>query len=274
MGFNVFNVFNLFKKKLTEVDLIPEEESGFDPERFIAELKNKMNVKRGVKLQLNANDKDSCNIAHHDETSSLIEVGTLGYDFSNLTEHQLVKIKNTLYHEMVHVREREQLPSVLTKELFNGKRTLALFGYKLLNDYTAYLEANEIYPESPEDMHSSPEKFLFVFYDHLTKGKLFIDKNNPCRSESDEWRFFDAFCDYCIGLIALYIVCGGINKDEFAYSKFNKAVEQLSSYYPGREGLTYDDYAKIGKEYIDTIIYDLSSSERRIFWDNTGIIYQ
>lgn len=213
--------------------------------------------------------EDKFNITVHKEDYSEIKCGVKGYLWDGLTEHQLLKIRNTLYHELIHIREMEQIPSDIHKRL-TEVRSMARMGYILLNEYVAYYEANLIYPELPSDLNSSDEEILNLFYKHMTKGFLTIGGRTR-RTESDEWKFFEACYDNFSALIPKYIICGCIGDGSEPYVQLNKAVQQLAQYYHDRNSLTVSDYEKIGREFIDTIIYDLSSYKRKTFWSNTGI---
>jgi hypothetical protein len=150
-----------------------------------------------------------------------------------------------------------------------NSRTLAHLGYSLLDELSAYSEANNIYPEKKDDLNIDYEELYDGLFEGLTVGVRCIEGRLE-RTEQDQNKFFRACLDNCISLIPIYVISGGVPEDK-KYYPFKRTIKGLSSHEANFEKLTLDDYEKIGKEYIENLIYDLSSSKRKIFWINTGI---
>lgn len=238
----------------------------FNPYEFALDTKKKLKIESNVEFKFDEKSEDSENQA----IGFTIYCGVKGYRFDALTEHQKTKICNTLYHELVHIRDKEDLIKKGIMDKINGKRSLENFGYRLFDEYVSYYEANQYYPESEADLNSSSEDVYNVIYNRLAVGYITFKGKEPWREE-DKRALYNSCYDNCCALIARYVICGFIGDDVEKYLRMNQAVKILESYYERRLQLTLNDYAIIAKKFINTLIQDLRTQQQEILKKNTGI---
>jgi hypothetical protein len=241
---------------------------GFDANLVVEKIKNELQIKGNVKVIFDSSKEIPESFMQSIGGVETIIIGFKNYNLEELDEHQKRRISNTIYHELVHVRNRRQARSTISDSVMNS-RTLAHLGYSLLDELSAYSEANNIYPEKKDDLNIDYEELYDGLFEGLTVGVRCIEGRLE-RTEQDQNKFFRACLDNCISLIPIYVISGGVPEDK-KYYPFKRTIKGLSSHEANFEKLTLDDYEKIGKEYIENLIYDLSSSKRKIFWINTGI---
>ncbi|NEX00448.1 hypothetical protein SAMN04487829_0015 [Pseudobutyrivibrio sp. NOR37] len=239
---------------------------GFDTNLAIKKIKNELQIKGNVKVYFNEKKKDSSMRSSGGKEEIII--GTAKYNLEELNESQIISIYNSIYHEFVHVRNRRLAGSTISDSVMNS-RTLAHFGYSLLDELSAYSEANINYPETMDVLETNFEELYANLFERLTEGALCLGGRKE-RTEEDRVKFYNQSLEVCVSLIPLYVISGGIPEDK-KYYPFRRAINSLISYGSNFENLILEDYEKIGKEYIENLIYDLSSSKRKNFWINTAI---
>lgn len=243
----------------------------FDIDAFFDDAKKEIGIEGEVELLPNPLKEDKESRTDFSENIPQIILGLKGYDIGNLSEHLKQKLSNTIYHELIHVRDREQAQKDVKCRLQdNTTRSIGKFGFMVFDEYVAYYEANKRYPESEEDIRCSIELVQYAFYSHMLKGFLTLEGRNP-RSEKDEEAFFDAFYDNCSAVICNFVIKGKFGDDSDSFSNLVKAVEWLSHSYSRRVDLSWKDYEEIGREFVDIIMRNLSNKEKKIFLQNTGI---
>ena len=250
------------------IELFRKNDLSFSPEAFFEDAKSALGITDEVKVFFDSNLEEKKTRVSFNSTPPLITVGVKEYNWKQITEKQRLKICNTIYHELVHVRDRKRIKGIIDDDVMNS-RDLAHFGYMLVDEFIAYTEANEIYPESEEDLNSSLEDLYYVLFQHMTNRILYLN-GSRIRTESDQNRFFEACYENCSALIPRYVICGGFSEDK-KYVPFQRAMAGLVNSVDEKEKLDFEDYKQIGNSFITNLIYDLPSTKRKIFWENTGI---
>lgn len=194
-----------------------------------------------------------------------IEVGIKNYsNIEKVTEKQYNHICNTVLHELVHARNSELLSDGTKYRLENNKMMLAHYAWKILDEYSAYFEANKRFPETASELNGSIDK-VFCAFMNMTKGVLV--------GEKDE-KLYDAFYDYCSALIVRYI----LDKDKLLSYNEGENKNMIKSYMNDlnysyeRMPLSYEQYESLGRRLIKDILIIIPKEKQKFFKHNTHIL--
>lgn len=278
-------MYNLFRKiknektndvKISESTVVNEK---YSIKAFENKMKSQFKILQDVNFIYDTDkaDYENMTIPGTGDKKTVVTVGVKGYDFDNLTDKQRLKLYNTIVHELIHIRDREKVPIDVQEKINSGqfRRTLGHFGYMIYDEYVAYKESNEIYREEASDLKSDEDKIVNIFYNHLLKKGLVIDKTLNYRTENDKAQFYRSFLDYCSALIALYIIKGKLYGTSKNIESLNNCISILGDVFLDKGCvLSWDEYEKLADRFITGIIGDLPSSQRQTFKYNTEIIFR
>lgn len=230
------------------------EMNQFDIEEFFDETKLALNVEE---VTLKVVNRLGCPSAFYNKTI-LLDSKLVNFR----TEQDILKIKNAIYHEMIHARNYEKLTEEQVKDIFNSGRSKLRMGYKLLDEAQAYKEANNNYKETESALKSSEKDLEYVFFDHLVKGRFV-----QCNDEKGRDDLFMAFYDYISLLIMSYLVKGHLKN-----TVFNEVVEYLlNSANDPLETKSIKDFENTAVETIKIIQRKIPHDKQAIFIGNICI---
>ena len=237
-------------------------------EKFTIKSKKELGIKCNTKLILDLNRTE--NYTDYKEYGYIC-VGLGEYNLERLTRHDRICIKNTIYHELIHIRNREYADKQVRLKLEdlseNNGRSIGRMGYKIFDEYIAYKEANACFKEDVRDLRSNSEDIVYVIYSHMTSD-LRWDKELKDMTEEDWRKVYDCCYDNLSAIIAYYVIAGSFEEAEC----LNKAMDSLRELHTEQQNLKWDDYEKIAQVFIGTIICELPSNKQKLFWRNTGIL--
>lgn len=233
---------------------------------LVNSIEEQFNLLNKVKIEYDANKYDikskSC---YNDDGSYNIVVGVKDYcNNEKLTDKQYNHICNTILHELIHARNHSLLTDGTKNLLKNNIMTLAHYAWKMLDEYSAYLEANQRFPETADELKGDIDTFFYAFT-HMTRGTLI---------GGTDWQFYDAFYDYCSALVVTYI----LDKDNLLSYNDGKNKDMIESYIDdlkysyGKMPLSYKQYEHLGKRLIKDILIIIPKEKQKVFMYNTHII--
>lgn len=189
---------NIFKsdKKIKEAECrrIAEgiaEQFGFGKNRVIVDVNTEVGVGEGWTLPV--------------EGRCFVMVGIKDLIETEYTEALLLTFKNTVYHELVHVRNYFNASDEVREIVDKEELTYAYWARKLTDDYMAYTEANQSFPLDKSCLGISEEDILKVFY-HYCLPLIFDNETDAM--------LFQSF--YNLGTA---IIVNSIVDDEFPHRK-------------------------------------------------------
>lgn len=218
-----------------------------------------------VKFVFVPNKYDKESISYFKDGIYNIEVGIKDYsNIEKITEKQYNHICNTVLHELIHSRNFYLLSDKIKQQLGDNKRTLAHYAWKILDEYSAYTESNQRFPETFDELNGNTND-VFNAFTHMTRGRLL---------GATDWEFYNAFCDYCSALIARYV----LDKDNLlSYNEENykSAIEAYINdlkYSYDRMPLSYEQYESLGRRLINNLLALIPQKKQKIFKCNTHIL--
>ncbi len=79
------------------------------------------------------------------------------------SEEQLIYFKNTVFHELVHARNYINASEEVREMIHKFELTYAYWARKLVDEYMAYKESNELFPEDKSCLLKSEDEILMAF---------------------------------------------------------------------------------------------------------------
>lgn len=212
---------------------------------------------------INKYDKES--VSYFKSGVFNIEIGIKDYDdIEKVTDKQYNHICNTILHELIHARNFYSLSNKTQQRLNDNKMTLAYYAWKILDEYSAYLESNQRFPETSKELCGNADDVFNAFI-HMTKGRLI---------GAADWEFYDAFYDYCSALIVIYIL-DKENLLSYNEGRNKSAIESYINdlkYSYNRMPLSYEQYESLGRRLIKDILIMIPREKQKVFMQNTHII--
>ncbi|MCY6958429.1 hypothetical protein [Clostridium brassicae] len=233
--------------------------------KFEQEFERKYNLTEKVDFQL-LNDKlDRESVTQFIDQKCYVKVGIKDYeDQEYLTDKQCNHIRNTIVHELIHCRNYFSLSVDTRVKISQNLRTINHWARMLLDEYSAYKEANEIYPETVDELNCSEGK-LFTAFKRMYAGILI--------KATDE-QFFEAFYDNCSALITISIVNKEFPTIKVENRNYNRACESflnaLKEAYL-KMPLNFDEYKVLGEELLKCLSSMAPKNEIETFKLNTHI---
>lgn len=193
---------------------------------------------------------------------------TLNLDFSKYVGKEVNEtddndICNTMYHELCHVKTRETMPSGVLERLLENRKSLAYWAYRVIDEYRAYKQANDRYPQDKSVLASSEEDVFRAidYYMKPLKAKGYPDE-----------AFIDAYYDLAAALVVHSILNPEFPvTDNEGYKIFVEAFIGIVMTAAPAENMTYHDYKRVGKKLRDTfklLLKDRTPAERTYWFQN------
>lgn len=215
-----------------------------------------------INFDENKEDKESCAILKGD--IYYIRIGIKDYnDLEKITNEQCNHICNSILHELIHARNFFSLQNEEREKIINNKMTLAHYGWKVLDKYSAYKEANQVYPETADELNGNVDD-VFKAFEHMGKGILI--------KESD-WNLYDAFYNYCSALIVRYILDKQnlLKENTENYKRGVKKYMEDLEYSYNKMPLTYKQYESLGRRLVSDLLILVPEKSKKVFKYNTHI---
>lgn len=262
---------NLFKKKST-TDTTPTIQNTAlktnlqKIKDFELEMERKYNLTGKIDFHLLRNEFDKKSKGCFMDGKYYIEVGMKDYEnLESLTDKQWNHIYNTITHELIHGRNYYNLSSDTQNKLHSNIRTIAHWARLVLEEYSAYKEANELFPETVDELNCTEEK-IFEAFEHMYSIGIF---NKPSPQE-----LYIAFYDYCSALIVHSIVGNEFPRNKEKNRDYNRAcndfIKDLKETY-SKMPLNYDEYKVLGEILLSDLMFMVPVERRNIFKANTNI---
>lgn len=238
-----------------------------NPYSFFEKEKKRLKINSDVSLKLdfNKSDNDNC-FSPQDE---LIICGVKGYDFNNLPSSKVTALKNTICHELVHARNRKYAPKEILEQMAESKRTMAVFGYRIFDDFCAYYEANKRYLE--DSSHIAEIEQLKTNINNIASSPRVLTAHYG-NTESGKVKQFNDIIEALLGVVVRYCVLGYVDEHVKENVGLNRAANYLKALYGGRHNVNMYEY--IGFNFLLFCMDSIKEPNRRKnFITNTCIAY-
>lgn len=203
-------------------------------------------------------------------TNSAPYIVTIGVkecsEHKDLSESQWITIKNTIMHELQHMKNHVELKKSTVNKLVENKYSLAYYAFYLVDEYSAYKTADDKFKVNTSG--SKEEKLQKAFKQLWAEEGLF-----ERYGYSDKERFGQIYD------IVTAIIVHGIRNEEFpsipeAYQGYNdmcKKIKEIVIKYSSLMPLDYNHYEVAGQELWNALLLAVPQNKYIDFKKNLGI---
>lgn len=164
-------------------------------------------------------------------------------EHNKLSKSEWITLKNTIVHELTHVKNRLEMTQDTREKLNNNMYSLAHFAMMLVDEYNAYKTADDRFKQfSMGSEESELQITLQLFWDN----KRFKQVN-----KLDANRRFNHLYDACTAIIVHSIRNRKFPSISEMYSGYNNMcvrIMEVLGLYNSRMPLDYATYEEVGKE--------------------------
>lgn len=232
---------------------------------FKQELEGKYGLVGKVDFQLLGNKLDNESITQIGDQKCYIKVGVKDYENQEyLTDKQCNHIRNTIAHELIHCRNHFNLSLDTRVKIRQNLMTINNWARLVLDEYSAYKEANEMYPETVDELNCS-EELLFTVFKQMY-GRILINVTDK--------QMFEAFYDYCSALIVTSVINKEFPTIEVENKNYNAACQRFLNVLKEahlKMPFTFDEYKVLGEELLECLISMAPKDKIEVFKFNTHI---
>lgn len=234
-------------------------------EKIIYSIEKEFDLIDKVDIRLDKGKYDKQSISFFKDNIYHIVVGIKDYqDMEKLTDKQFNHVCNTILHELIHARNFFELSNGMRSKLLEkNRRTLQHYAWKMLDEYSAYMESNQQFKENADELNGT--------VDDAFKGFLHMSQGTLVRATEEE--FYDAFYDYCSAIIARYCVDKELFlsclEEEYECMVENFLMHLRYSY--DQRPLSYEQYESLGRRLIYDLLEIIPRGKQHFFKYNTHI---
>ncbi|RUS44923.1 hypothetical protein [Cohnella sp. AR92] len=223
-----------------------------------------MNVKFSDELPINKGD------ANFGDKECIVNIGIKGKrarnrEISELSESEWITLKNTIVHELRHVKNREELTQDTREKIYNNRFSLPYFAMQLIDEYDAYKSADEKYSQA--SIGSTESELQRAMKQWLNKQLIMLSGFNDITR-------YNHFYDNCTAIIVHSIRNINFPSIPETYSGYNemcrKIIDIMHEYY-SEMPLSYDKYEEAGRRLWNAILIMVPNDLINIFKKNVGI---
>lgn len=236
-------------------------------ESVIEEIRSEYYTNDSIQIVLNDELPINQGEADFNNEPYKVVIGVAGCnERQDLLESEWITLKNTILHELTHVKNRVEMSKGTREKLNDSIHSLPFFAMNLIDEYSAYKAADDKFKQvrvMSEEIDVQKAHRTFWFSKNVTRL-------------SAETRY-SAYYNNCTAVIVHSFRTKNFPSIPELYPGYNDMCRDLMgilSKYNSKMPLNYDEYERAGKELWGALLQMVPEEYQQEFKSNVGIKFR
>ncbi|MGG4106723.1 hypothetical protein AAXB25_22755 [Paenibacillus lautus] len=233
-------------------------------ESVIDEIRTDYYTHDSIQIELNDELPINQGEARFNNNQYIVVIGVQGCsEKKDLLDSEWITLKNTIVHELTHIKNRVQMSKDTQEKIKASIRSLPHFAMNLIDEYSAYKAADDKFKQF---------KMMSEEIDvQKAHGSFWLGKNVTRLSAETRYSYY---YDNCTAVIVHSFRNKNFPSIPEMYAGYNNMCRDLVgilSEYNSKMPLNYDEYERAGKEIWGALLKMVPVENQQEFKENVGI---